>query len=89
MYGLIIALHLLLIKLIQIGYARNVQIYIDSLNAKETIEVDSDFFNMSDMQGTSTTKLGTNGKTFSDSKIEVIKSQDLKEHLKSRTINYI
>lgn len=67
-----------------VGSARNVQIYTDSLNARETINVDSELQSITSTPGTVTTKLGSSGKTFGNSQIETATSEELKEYLKTR-----
>lgn len=64
-----------------IGYSRNVQIYIDDLKPRENIYIDSETLSENVTPGTITNAMGSSGKTFSSSTIEVAKSSNLKTYL--------
>lgn len=68
------------------GYARDIQIYVNTRSALESLESESDWSEisqMSELGGMATIALGKYGKTFSATEIENVTSDDLSNYLNS------
>lgn len=67
------------------GYGRKIQIFSNAENPYTSLDVNSDYTDVTTVPGTNTKALGSSGKTFSSSSTETVISEDLSSWLNNTT----